>query len=113
MILEQLRIPVDEFERTGWALKPEGACLGSVCVPLPGAVEGGHVDVEAAAGRLGMPLVHDEALGLWSLGPASVSGRALPTAEAPELELPDLEGRPFRLSSLRGQKVLLLAWAPY
>jgi len=114
MILEQLRIPVDDFEQgTGWALKPEGACLGSVCVPLPGAVADGHVDVSLAAERLGMPLVHDEALGLWSLGPASVSGRALATAEAPELELPDLDGNPFRLSSLRGQKVLLVAWAPY
>jgi len=27
--------------------------------------------------------------------------------------LPDLDGNEFRLSSLRGQKVLLVAWAPY
>jgi len=27
--------------------------------------------------------------------------------------LPELNGKEFRLSSLRGQKVLLYAWAPY
>jgi peroxiredoxin len=42
-----------------------------------------------------------------------LGGRALVSAEAPELVLDDLEGREFRLSSLRGQKVVLVAWAPY
>ena len=113
MILEDLHVPADRFEAgTGWALKPEGACRGEVCVPLPSAGDG-LVDVEAVAARLGMPLVHDEAAGLWALGPASLEGHALPTAVAPELELPDVDGTPFRLSSLRGQKVLLVAWAPY
>jgi peroxiredoxin len=37
----------------------------------------------------------------------------LTTAVAPELELPDADGNPFRLSSLRGQKVLLVAWASW
>jgi peroxiredoxin len=32
---------------------------------------------------------------------------------APELELPDLSGRSFALSSLRGQKVVLIAWASW
>ncbi len=45
--------------------------------------------------------------------PASLSGHALSTAEAPELVLPDLDGNEFRLSSLRGQKVVIVAWAPY
>lgn len=113
MILEDLHVPVERFETgTGWALKPEGACRGEICVPLPPPA-GELVDVEAVAGRLGMPLVHDEGAGLWALGPASLEGHALPTAVAPELELPDVDGRPFRLSSLRGQKVLLVAWAPY
>ena len=113
MILERLQVPKDVFEReTGWALKPEGACHGEICVPLPGGV-GADVDVPAVADRLGMPLVQDEAVGLWALGPASLSGHALSTAEAPELELPDLDGNVFRLSSLRGQKVVLVAWAPY
>ena len=65
--------------------------------------------------RAGMPLVVDEKHALWALGPATAAtGRALSTAVAPELELPDLRtGELFRLSSLRGQKVLLLAWASW
>jgi hypothetical protein len=60
-----------------------------------------------------MPLVHDEGAGLWALGPETLSGHALPSAEAPELVLPTIDGEEFRLSSLRGEKVLLVAWAPY
>jgi hypothetical protein len=113
MILEHLHVSRREFEDgTGWALRPEGACRGDICVPLP---EGGAgtVDVAAVAPRLGMPLVHDEESGLSALGPASLGGHVLPSAEAPELELPELDGLEFRLSSLRGQKVVLVAWAPY
>lgn len=113
MILNSLQVSPEAFEQgTGWALKPEGACRGEICVPLPGGV-GASVEVPAVADRLGMPLVHDESEGLWALGPASLGGHTLPTAEAPDVELPDLDGRPFRLSSLRGQKVLIVAWAPY
>lgn len=116
MILDDLRVDVDELHRgTGWHVKPEGACRGDVCVPLPDEVRGddGRLDVEVLAERLRMPLVHDEAHGLWALGPASVTGRALATAEAPDLELPDVDGNPFRLSSLLGRKVLLVAWASW
>lgn len=120
MILEQLETSAAEFERaTGWALKREGACKGTVCVPLPPRVHAGspgdeRVDVEAVAGRLGMPLVHDDVAGLWALGPESaITGRALTTAAAPDLELPDFDGNPFRLSSLLGQKVLLVSWASW
>jgi hypothetical protein len=116
MILDTLTPPVDAFEaRTGWALKPEGACKGEVCVPMPdGAVSGGAVDVTVVSERLGMPLVHDEANHLWALGPESgVTGRVLTTAQAPELTLPDVHGNPFSLASLRGQKVLLVAWASW
>jgi hypothetical protein len=60
-----------------------------------------------------MALVHDERHGLWVLGPSTVSGRALESAEAPDFVLPDLDGRPFRFASLRGQKVVLVAWASW
>ncbi len=114
MLLTTDRIDRESFERgTGWALRPEGACRGDVCVPLPdGAVRQDAVAVEQVAERLGMPLVrHSDALA--SLGPATFGGNALLTAEAPELILPDLEGQPFDLASLRGGKVALVAWSPY
>jgi hypothetical protein len=110
MILERLDVTAQQFEdATGWAIKPAGACLGDVCVPLGG----GPFNLAAVADRLGMPLVQDAERPLWALGPSSLGGRALSTAQAPELILPDLDGRPFALSSLRGQKVVLVAWAPY
>jgi hypothetical protein len=113
MIVETLRMSTAEFAaRTGWAIKPQGACKGDACVPLGGAVEGETVDVRAVAERLGMAVVRDDAAGAWAIGPES-GGRALTTVEAPGLELPDHRGETFALRSLRGQKVLLLAWASW
>ena len=114
MILTSLDIDPDELERrTGWSIQPQGACKGETCVPLSdGVVTGGRVSVPRLADRLRMPLLRDEAHGLWALGPES-GGRALTTAAAPELVLPDRHGRPFAISSLRGRKVLLIAWASW
>jgi hypothetical protein len=108
VILESLDVSTDEFERrTGWAIKPQGACKGDQCVPLPAGFQ-----VQDIAERLGMPLVRDEKHGLWALGPES-GGRVLLSAEAPDLVLPDLDGNEFALRSLRGQKIFLLAWASW
>ena len=112
MILETRDVPVEDFEReTGWALKPEGACRGPVCVPLPSL--GPTLPADVVAERLGMGLVHDARHGIWALGPSTVSGRALESADAPDFVLPDLAGEPFRLRSLRGSKVVLVAWASW
>jgi hypothetical protein len=102
-------LDVEAFERrTGWAIKPVGACKGDVCVPLPGT------DATTVAQRLGMPLVADEEHGLWALGPETgFTGRALTTVALPDIALPDLSGELFELRSLRGQKVLLVAWASW
>lgn len=118
MLLDSLQVDIADFEaRTGWSVQPQGLCQGNVCLPLPPEAlgDGQTLDVEVVADRAGMPLVHDEAHDLWALGPAAgPDRRALTTAEAPELELPDIRtGDAFRLSSLRGQKVLLLAWASW
>ena len=113
MLLRSLHIPRNEFEAgTGWKLKPEGACQGDICIPLSKAA-GETIDVASVAADIGMPLVAEPGHGLWVLGPAAIGSRALASAEAPDLRLPDLDGKEFRLSSLRGQKVLLYAWAPY
>jgi len=110
MILEALEVDKSEFERrTGWAITPEGACKDERCVPLP---QDAQLDARSLAERLNMPLVHDDAVGLWSLGPEA-GGRALVSAIAPELTLPDARGKEFRLSSMRGSKVLLVAWASW
>jgi hypothetical protein len=108
VILDRLDAPPPELEqRTGWEIKPEGACRGDVCVPLRKPF-----DVKNLATRLGMPLVHDSEHGLWALGPEA-GGRALRTAELPEIVLPDRDGEKFSLRSLRGTKVFMIAWASW
>src|SRR5262249_30704489 len=110
VLVDRLDLTPEEFAAgTGWHVEPSGACKGDVCVPLPGD----RFDAVSAAERLGMAVVREPAAGLWSFGPESLGGRALVSAESPELVLPDLDGNEFRLTSLRGQKVVLVAWAPY
>lgn len=112
VILEKLEVGREEFaQRTGWNINPEGACKGEVCIGLPASSEP-TLNVRMLAERLHMPLIRDEAHGLWCLGPES-EGRVLASARAPELDLPEWRGGIFRLSSLRGTKVLLLAWASW
>lgn len=111
VIIESLDLTPAEFTAgTGWDIKPQGACKAEVCVPLDASAPFGVV---STAQRLGMAVVHDERAGLWAIGPESFNGRALVSADAPELVLNDINGHEFRLSSLRGHKVVLVAWSPY
>lgn len=114
MLVTSTKISRGDFEKgTGWQLKPEGACKGAVCIPLDDELKGDTIDVVSMADAMGLPLVKAKDRNLWALGPESLGARALTTAEAPNLTLPDLDGNLFELNSLRGQKVLLYAWAPY
>lgn len=120
MILSSLRVPVDEFTAlTGWEAKPEGMCRGEVCVPAPGALDSSTgttqmVDVEAAAAKLGMPIVHDAEHGVWALGVATATGRALASAKAVfPSSLIDAAGRAFDFASLRGRRMIMVAWASW
>lgn len=112
MILKTLLVDPQEFaRRTGWHIRPEGACKDDRCVPLPSTSEK-LLDVRPLAQRLGMPLLHDQKHDVWCLGPES-GGHVLGSAVLPDIVLPDLNGTPFALGSLRGQKVLLVAWASW
>jgi hypothetical protein len=112
VILTSLNIDHDEFERTtGWALKPQGACKGEICVPLLTTPD--KVDAGVISERLGMALVHDAKHNVWALGSETIGPAALSTAQASDFTLPDWRGNDFTLSSLRGQKVFLLAWASW
>src|ERR1700716_2961110 len=116
MTLDRLDLTAEEFaEITGWEIKPEGACQEDVCVPLP-ALEPdaeGRIEVTVVAERLGMPIAHDGAHGLWALGPRSGDRRVLERARMPGLVLQDFDGDAFDLASLRGRKVVLIAWASW
>jgi hypothetical protein len=117
MIVDSGTVTRQAFEAgTGWELKPEGACKGEVCIPLaspPDQAPGAEVDAVDLAKQMGLPVVVDETHGLTAIGPESIGGRTLVSADAPALTLPDLDGQPFELASLRGRKVLMVAWSPY
>ena len=100
---------------TGWTLKPEGMCRAEACVPLPAdAVRGKEVNVEAFWKKLGGPVVASDARDVFALGaPAEERNAALEGLMAPDFTLPDIDGKPRRLSELRGKKVFLATWASW
>ncbi len=111
----------DLTRASGWQLKPEGACIGDVCIPIPPARasefvrDGGRTfNLAALARHLGEPVVHDDKNGVWYFGETGATRHAtLASLEAPDFELPDLDGKMHRLSDYRGKKVLLAAWASW
>lgn len=109
MLFDSSAIDLDMFSAaTGWEIKPEGACKGDICVPL-----GANRDALSIAERLGMAVVTDAATGNVAIGPASLSGHALDTADAPDVMLHDLDGNEVALPQFRGEKVVIVSWAPY
>ena len=114
MLLERLDVDPDELRAaTGWEIKPEGACKGDECVPLTGIdTTARRLDARAFAAAMGMPLVGDEQHGRWALGPRS-GGHVLAGVDAPTIVLDDFDGNAFDVASLRGRKVLLVAWASW
>ncbi len=107
--------PVDAAKVTGWSLKPEGMCRADLCVPLPAAAVGtNEVDVAAFWKKLGGPVVSSTTRDVWALGaPPEERNAALEGLEAPDFTLPDVDGTPRKLSTLRGKKVFLATWASW
>ena len=106
---DQTAPPTEVLARAGWAIRPEGACRGEVCVPL-----GGAATLDEIIDALGMAIVSDDASGRVALGPASVGGRALSAVAAPDLELPLILGDGvWRLAEQRGRRTVMVAWAPW
>lgn len=119
---DSLWVRVDQLEQaTGWQLKPEGACLGELCVPLPEAKRSTWIaDADdwvwfcysAFADMIGQKHVRDD--DVWSLGSVPEVRRAgLESGLAPDFEMTDRNGDTVRLSDLRGRKVVLFTWASW
>jgi hypothetical protein len=113
MLFSQPTVDLDEFEsRSGWHLRPEGLCQADMCIPIRGqALSAGRVDLRLVAAALDMPFV--EGAGLVALGPRTSSHLLPEDSRAPAVVLPDVNGESFDLATLRGTKVLLLAWASW
>jgi hypothetical protein len=106
-----------------FVLKPEGACLAELCVPVrqdrdsgifvTRATEG-WLNVTELARRLQQAFVVDEGHAVWSFGNIPVTRNAfLQSAMAPDFALPDREGKLVRLSDFKGKKVLIVTWASW
>jgi hypothetical protein len=101
----------------GWELHEGTLCNDAMCVPLPAGSrlgDGGAFDLAEVAATLGRPLALDVDAGAAFLG-ASAGERAqtLGSLMAPDFTLPDLAGRSHTLSSFRGKKVFMVAWASW
>ena len=105
------------LEALGWTQKPEGLCQGDVCVPVasnPDLITDQGIHLEGLAELLGRPLAINREHAVASLGAAAEShGAQLTGGEAPDFTLPDLAGNEHTLSSFRGKKVLLIAYASW
>ena len=119
---EDLWVPASELApASGWELRPEGACRGEVCVPVPPDRRGeflrkrpARFNLAALARVLGQPVVHEDGQGVWSFGePAAGRRRGLQSLQAPDFTLPDLQGHSHALADYRGRKVFLVFWASW
>ena len=116
-------VPEDLPRVNGFELKPEGACLDELCVPVRQdrdsemfVTRAGQpwFSVTELARKLEQAFTADHDHGVWSFGEIPVTRTAfLRSAVAPDFELPNREGEPVRLSDFRGKKVLILTWASW
>jgi hypothetical protein len=101
---------INEFE-----LKPQGACRGDLCVPIPKTmIEGEYFDFSGFARLTGQAEVADLTTRVWSYGEMPVlRGAFLESRMAPDVAVPDRKGKTVRLSDFRGKKVLVVTWASW
>ena len=108
---------------SGFVLKPQGACLGELCIPVPKAREKAFLRQEAGkkwfnlselARVLRQPEVEDLSHSIRLFGPRPEARmKTLETLEAPNFTLPDWKGTPRSLTGFRGKKVMLITWASW
>ena len=116
-------VPRDLPRVNGFELKPEGACLDELCVPVLQDRDSemfvrrsgqAWFNVTELAGKLEQAYVANHDDGVWSFGEIPVTrGAFLNSAIAPDFSLPNREGTLVRLSDFRGKKVLILTWASW
>ncbi len=111
----------DLSSATGWEIKPQGACLGDRCVPIPAGREaeflrrgGSELNLAALAELVGQAVAYDSSRNVWVFGEeAEAREQMFLAGRAPDFRLPDMDGRVHALSDYRGKKVLLVTWASW
>ena len=111
--------PEDLTRINGFELKPEGACLGELCYPLPDGmlseVSGEPwFDLAAFADHIGQPYVADAEAGVWSFAELPAKRESLLVdAMAPDFEITDRQGNQIRRADLKGKKALIVTWSSW
>ena len=119
-----LWIPPGDLTRVnGFELKPEGACIDDICVPIRQDADSdifvrrdgaSWFNVTELADRLHQPYVADHEAGVWSFGAIPVRrAMFIESGRAPDFTLDDRGGNPVRLSDFKGKKIMLLTWASW
>ena len=108
---------------SGFVLKPQGACLGELCVPIPKARQAAFerdqakrkwFNLSELARTMGQPEVNDNEHFIRLFGPRPERLMKMQeTFEAPNFTLPDWKGTQRSLREFRGKKVLLITWASW
>jgi hypothetical protein len=115
--------PADLTRINDFELKPQGACLAELCIPLLQDRDSdlyvtrqnqGWFNVTELADMLQQSWTADYADNVWSFGGMPVDRRAFfEYGEAPDFSLPDRDGNLVSLSDFKGKQVLLLTWASW
>ncbi len=116
-------VPEDLPRINGFELKPEGACLDELCVPVLQDRDSDMFvtrrgqpwfNVTELARKLEQAYVVDHDHDVWSFGEIPVTRTSfLNAAIAPDFALPNRAGELVRLSDFRGKKVFIVTWASW
>lgn len=112
----QLRAPVPaDRVLLGWERKPEGWCRRDACIPARHVDESANgVDLTRFVAVTGRVMAADHVEQVIALADGgSRRGGDLGSGEAPAFTLPDVDGRPWSLATMRGRKVALVMWASW
>ena len=119
-----LWIPAAELNRVnGFELKPEGACIDDICVPVRQDEDSAifvrragesWFNVSELASRLEQPAVADYDAQVYSFGAIPARRSSLVNQRrAPYFSLLDKNGNDVQLSDFKGKKIMLLTWASW
>lgn len=115
-----LLIKAEDLTRiNGFELKPEGACLEDLCVPLNQQIlqqQDGQqwFNLTAFADLLGQPYVADSQARVWSFAEIPLKRESMMVdAMAPDFTVTDRAGQVIRMADLKGKKALIVTWSSW
>jgi hypothetical protein len=115
--------PDDLVKVTGLELKPEGACVGDICIPIKQDQDSAlfvtrrgsnWVNATGLAKMVGQSVAVDYDANVWSFGEIpNAHSASLAEGMAPDFAMQDREGNTIKLSDYRGKKVIIMTWASW